>query len=193
MVMKVIIVNGYPQSGKDTFCEFASTKYDCITYSTIDTVKEIATMMGWDGTKTPENRAMLSALKDFTTEWFDMTFKEMTSLVGDEMALFSRASYLNSRISGCVDFIFLHIREPKEISRMKDWCTERNIKCYLLCIQRREMIGEQSNHADSNVYFIQYDSYLNNNGNLDDFKITSLEYLESLKNGDIDKWMNINE
>jgi len=184
--MRVIIVNGYPRSGKDTFCDFANDEYNCINYSTVDTVKEIATMMGWDGTKTPENRAMLSALKDFTTEWFDMTFKEMINLIQDEI---NYAEILEDE----VDFIFLHIREPKEIIRIKDWCTERSINCFLVCIQRNEMVGEQSNHADSDVYFIQYDSYINNNSSLDEFKEATHNYLDSIITGEIIDWVGYYE
>ena len=74
---------------------------------------------------------------------------------------------------------------------MKNWCTKNDIKCYLLCIQRDAVDCEQSNHADSEVYFIQYDSYLNNNGTLNEFKEATLEYLKVVHTEEFDKWINI--
>jgi hypothetical protein len=180
MVMKVIVINGYPQTGKDTFCEMASDFYNCITYSTVDTVKEIATIMGWDGTKTPENRAMLSELKDFTTKWFDMTFKEMVDIIETEMAFKSKSICLNSRTSLCADFIFLHIREPKEICRIKKWCDEKGVECLFMCIQRDGTEGKQSNHADSDVNKIDYDIYVENNGTVFDLRNKAEEVLSLL-------------
>jgi hypothetical protein len=176
--MKVIVVNGYPRSGKDTFCKFGEEKYDCVNYSTVDTVKLLATIMGWDGTKTPENRAMLSALKDFTTEWFDMTYVEMTDLI-------KNAVMYEESNNDHVDFIFLHIREKKEIERIRDWCVENDVDCKLVCIEKDSVVEEQSNHADANIHHIKYDTYLKNYGTLEEFKDITLNYLDSLvKTGD---------
>ena len=179
MKPKIIVINGYPQSGKDTFCEFAHERYRCVTYSTVDTVKELATDMGWDGTKTPENRAMLSALKDFTTEWFDMTYHEMIDLINYEIE--SNKDY-ETDPKNTTKFIFLHIREPKDIKRMAEWCAESAIECYLVCIEREEIKDqEQSNHADKNIDFISYDDYISNNGTLEEFKEQTFNYLAFLE------------
>jgi hypothetical protein len=175
----VIVVNGYPRSGKDTFCGFADKSYDCIHYSTVDTVKSIAMMMGWDGVKTDENRAMLSALKDFTTKWFDMTFKEMTELIQYEIEY-------DEIGDGETDFIFLHIREPKEIKRIMDWCTENDINCYSVCITRSAVDGvEFSNHADKEINEMIYDVYLKNNGSLERFRFISERFFGSVISGEL--------
>ncbi len=184
----VIILNGYPLSGKDTFCEFAETEYETINYSTVDTVKDIATWMGWDGEKTPANRAMLSDLKDFFVKWFDGTFKEMTELITNECEDVWKAEKEDYK----VDFIFLHIREPEEISRMYIWCTQNDVKCYRVCINRKLVVEEEeyTNHADKNVNGTIYDAYLGNGGSLDEFKSLTLEFLRDIVVGKMDEYLS---
>ena len=56
--MNVVVVNGRPQAGKDSFVDM------CIEYldnhstklSTVQVVKAIYEFFGWDGKKTPEAR-----------------------------------------------------------------------------------------------------------------------------------------
>lgn len=56
--MNVVVVNGRPQAGKDSFVDM------CIEYldnhstklSTVQVVKAIYEFFGWDGEKTPEAR-----------------------------------------------------------------------------------------------------------------------------------------
>lgn len=165
--MDVIIINGYPRSGKDTFCETAIQHYKCCNYSTVDTVKQVARIMGWDGNKTPEDRAMLSGLKDFYVKWFDGTFIEMTKLIMESV--------------NDVDFVFLHIREPPEIARIRQWCCINNIRDHAIFIKRNGTDTELTNHADRRVEQYSYNAVIKNNGSLDKYRSKTLKYLESLK------------
>ena len=63
--MEIIVINGYPMSGKDeftTYCKEILKRKTIQSYniSTVDKVKEIAKLMGWDGEKTPKARKFLS-------------------------------------------------------------------------------------------------------------------------------------
>ena len=74
--MKIFIVNGGGGAGKTSFekmvVEIAAAHNQKIAIlSTIDYVKGVAKSIGWDGTKTLENRRMLSDLKDLLTRWND--------------------------------------------------------------------------------------------------------------------------
>jgi len=170
----VVLVNGFPTSGKDTFCEFAEKKYVSENFSTVGTVKEIARMMGWDGEKTPRNRDMLSALKDFYVEWFDGTFNEITNLI---------SSCQNTE----VQFVFIHAREPEEIGRVKNWCRENKFRCYTVFIFRIGVSKEHGNHADANVQDFSYDVYLNNCGTLEEFEEKSLAIFRRMIDNRISK------
>jgi len=163
----IIIINGYPESGKDTFCGFANNIYNTTEYSTVDTVKDIATEMGWNGIKTPYSRNMLSALKDFYVEWFDGTFVEMTNLIDDIYR------------HGNDKFIFLHTREPEEIGRVVQWCEETCKVCYTVFINR-DVSTKHDNHADADVYNYKYDIYIDNYGTLEGFKKKSLDIFSKM-------------
>lgn len=163
----IVIVNGYPTAGKDTFCEFATLEYETTEYSTVDTVKDIAVTMGWDGRKHTESRNMLSALKDFYVEWFDGSFTEMVNLI-------------NESYDEAVDqFVFLHTREPDEIKRVLEWCAEKNKKCYSVFIDR-QVETTHGNHADANVSMFRYDIYIENNGSLGEFRKKSLDIFSKM-------------
>ena len=78
-MVNVVIVNGFPRSGKDTFVNFCKEKLGAfgVSVSTVDFVKYLAAQSGWDGSKTPENRKFLSDLKDLLTEWNDVPWKKV--------------------------------------------------------------------------------------------------------------------
>lgn len=145
----VVIVNGFPTAGKDEFCKIANKKYKTFSYSTVDTVKEIAIMLGWNGIKTPETRNMLSALKDFYVKWFDGTFREMVDLINQTYRDYDD------------QFLFLHTREPEEIMRVVEWCSENDKICYTVFIDR-DVEESHGNHADSKVKNYIYDMYVHN-------------------------------
>lgn len=78
--MKIVVINGFPGAGKDEFvscCKKLIGEPYVRNISTVDFVKYIATECGWDGTKTPKNRAFLSNLKDLLIEWNDVPFKKI--------------------------------------------------------------------------------------------------------------------
>ena len=78
--IKIFIVNGKGFSGKSTvenmIAEIAAAHGKKVEIlSTIDYVKEVAKGFGWDGSKEPKDRKMLSDLKDILTEWNELPHK----------------------------------------------------------------------------------------------------------------------
>lgn len=157
---EVVVINGFPRSGKDEFVnqckKFLGDR--CTLYSSVDFVKELAKIAGWNGEKTPENRKFLSDLKDLLTKWADVPVRKMKQAVkvfSDDM------DYYN--VNG---IIFLMVREPEEIERLRN-----EIGAKSLLIRRTEVEEvEQSNHADSQVLKHNYDYVVYNNGTIDDLK-----------------------
>ena len=172
----VIIVNGYPQSGKSTFCEFADEAgYGIIDYSTVDTVKGLAAEMGWNGIKDDKTRAMLSALKDFYTNWFDGPYKEATKIIREEI--------IDDEYPW-VDFIFMHIREPQEIKRIVEFCDVHDVACVRVLIKRRAVSDlDQNNHADANVEKGHYNVHITNNKDIGWFRKNAIDFFDSLVDG----------
>lgn len=184
----VLIVNGYPLAGKDTFCAFAKDMFCCIEHSTVSTIKRIAmNEFGWSGDKTPEARHMLSDLKDFYTKWFNGPFNEIVRIINFQIK-YNKMDELPP-----TEFIFLHIREPQEITKVQEWCRRNGIECYTVFINR-DIKGDTnkiSNHADKNVEKIMYDVYIGNNNSLEMFKINTLHFLSTVKDGSFKKMVNL--
>lgn len=155
----VIIVNGAPRSGKDTFVNFCLKELKGFgkSVSTVDFVKEIAAKCGWDGTKTLKNREFLSNLKDLLTEWGDVPYKKIEEEINSFD--FSLEQYDIDKDKG---FVFVMCREPQEIQKFVDRLGAKTV-----CVRREEAEkAAVSNHADANVLDYNYDCYINNNKDL---------------------------
>ena len=171
--MKVVIINGAPRSGKDTFVNLCKEKLGsfCYNFSTVDFVKEIAKQCGWDGEKTPNNRKFLSDLKDLLTDWNDVPYRNMTQ----ELAkIYLMAEQYNLDHDKFV--VFIHCREPEEIARfVKDY------NATSLIIRRPEVEDAiQSNHADRRVFDYDYKVTIFNDDTIDRLKLSADFFLENL-------------
>ncbi len=156
MKTKIIVLNGYPRSGKDEFVKIASKKYKCFNYSSINKTKEIAVMMGWDGKKTHISRKMLSELKDLYTKWFNGPFKDFVYSIENEL--------------NHIDFVFVHVREPKEIDKIKRYCENNEISFNSILIKRNLSEKNHTSHSDQNINNYKYNIEVLNNGSLYDYK-----------------------
>ena len=76
--MKIICINGQGGVGKDSFVFFCGSPFSGIyNYSMIDGVKNIATLIGWDGGKGLKDRKFLSDLKDLVDDYNDYSFRNV--------------------------------------------------------------------------------------------------------------------
>jgi len=164
-MVKLIIVNGAPASGKTSFegycTEFFGTHHTYI-HSTVDRIKEAAKVLGWDGTKTPENRKFLSDLKDLTTQWNDVPFRTI-----DEHLEKLKTQQINEDSYDITkDYLLVDSREPEEIKRFKE---ELGAITVLIKNDKAEQVAV-SNHADRDVLNCNYDYTICNNGTLDELR-----------------------
>lgn len=165
--MNIIIINGGPGVGKDTFatlCQTAASKVNCDVYqvSTVDHVRQLVKIFGLDSTKTPEMRKMMSDAKDFLDSFGDTS----TSYVCDQI------DKIDERDASAI--VFIHCREPKKIVDLQTVCKMRyNVHARTLLIKRnieRTELNRISNHADANVEDFQYDSVIDNYGDMQVFQ-----------------------
>lgn len=139
--------------GKDTFAQILNEIIPTFKYSSIDKVKDIARMCGWNGGKSEKDRKFLSDLKLLTTDYSDMPFES----IKEKIEYFkSKKEYL---------IMLIDIREPKEIEKAKN---AFNAKTILIENNRVKFID--SNMADANVFNYTYDFIIQNNGTLEEFK-----------------------
>ena len=71
---RIFITNGMARCGKDTFAKFLNEITPTMKYSSIDKVKDIARLCGWEGGKTERDRKFLSDLKMLISEYSDLPF-----------------------------------------------------------------------------------------------------------------------
>ena len=173
--MKILVVNGHPHSGKDTFCETAFYNRGLVyPISTIDRVKQVALFAGWDGEKNAKGRKFLSDLKDIMTEYNDIPRQYVLSFMD------SRLQIHDDDMVGTDDVLFLvQSREPKDIQR---WVDENGART--LCISREGVDQHWGNHADDEVANYKYDYYLENNGTLEEWEEITTKFIDMIRKED---------
>lgn len=168
--MKYYVVNGRAGSGKTSFEELAMKYADApsMNVSTIDFVKQVAYMCGWDGTKTPHNRKFLSDLKDLLTNWEDVPYK----MVEKSILEFKRG-LMERNYDSTNAIVFMDCREPVEIDKLKSRLGAKTV-----FIDRKIDSYEPSNHADAEVENYEYDIIIDNNGDLHDLRLAVANFLK---------------
>ena len=166
----VIIVNGRPRSGKDTFCKYIIKYCEekgeyCDIWSTIDFEKELLEEIvnrPYDVTS-EKDRGFLSEFKQLINRYYDITFRDFVNLLEFYNGIF-----------------LIHSREWNEINRFKDYCKENNIKFITVFITSP---NEQKFSNWSDTFCIDrkefYDILINNNGTLEDLKKYAEQFCES--------------
>lgn len=161
MRKQVFIINGSGGVGKDTFISLVAKVSDrpIMNFSSVDKVKKIARIIGWDGGKTEKDRKFLSDLKILCTDYNNMPFNSMSEKVEE--------------FSNCkAAMLFLHIREPEEIEKARLAFGAKTI-----LIKRDSVKQIISNMADGNVFNYKYDIVINNDGDLSNFEKKAIEFV----------------
>lgn len=159
----IFITNGMARSGKDTFAEYLNDFVPTLKYSSIDKVKDIAKQCGWDGTKDEKSRKFLSDLKVLTSQFNDMPFQAIKTVVEQ----FKEDK--EKRI------LLIYIREPTEIEKVK-----KTFNAKTILIKRNSVKNITSNMADANVFNYKYDYIIENNGTLDEFYWTVYKFVKDV-------------
>lgn len=159
MDKQIFIINGSGGVGKDAFVSFVSEFTPTMNYSSVNKVKEIAKIIGWDGGKTEKDRKFLSDLKLLCTDYNNMPFNAMAEKVKCFLKSDNR-------------FLFLHIRECPEIERAK-----KAFNAKTLLIKRDSVPQITSNMADANVFNYNYDIVIENNGTLKELQAKALSFV----------------
>jgi dephospho-CoA kinase len=167
----IIVINGKGGCGKDTLCNFASEKYFTLNVSSIDPMKKMAEIIGWNGSKTLEDRKFLADLKTLVTKYND----------GANEYILKKAKEFADLPE--YQIMFVHIREPEMIEHFKKTVKRRvcDIPVVTLLVSRNEKdYLVYGNIADDEVNNYKYDHVFENNDNLNNTKETFLKFLDSI-------------
>ena len=169
MNLKVIVINGSAESGKDKFVEYIrDKKYNLSIYniSTIDPTKEALLELGWDGkTKDEETRQAMVDIKQMSIRLFNGPFRYIVKKVSMLTGLTPKGN----------NTFFVHCREPEEIQKLVDHYKEH---CETLLI--RSPRGKAlKNGSDDVVENYDYDHIIDNDGDLDDLKKKAISFAKT--------------
>ena len=183
---KVVIINGKPQSGKDTFCGFAQGYCDddesanTLIISSVDPLKEMLAQLGWDGTKTDEIRDMLMCMKQLWVQNQD----------GPTMFLFNNILEFHKACTGEDNIVFVHIREPEEIKKLVNALTgfeSMGIDVISLLVIRKggedtpnQPAGTRRSDDEALINSYEYDMTINNDGDLIRLQELAAEFVDKL-------------
>ena len=169
----ILVINGFPTSGKTTFEKIIEEQYPSEIFSSISPINELLLQIGWDGiTKDDKYRNLACLLKDELTKFNDYSFNKVCEKIEE----FKN----NDKI-----FLMIDIREPSEIKKLVHKYPD-----IITVFISRDIDVSITNHADSNVTDYIYDYYIDNNGSIEELEdnidifINNL-YLNISKNKDI--------
>lgn len=184
----IVALNGMATCGKDTFCDFVAAnslsekgKELVNSFSSVNEIKSVLVdRLGWDGvTKDEKSRAFMSELKDSWTKYNDGPFNSIKD-------------YITSSVTA--DLIFIHIREPHEIEKLRQWCSENEyyFASMLMLRESAENISTNTGDLGAQDESYVYDLVVRNNGTLDDLQEKAInfsknhkEYLIQIKDAEV--------
>ena len=160
----VVVINGAGGVGKDTMCGFVAKEYKVRNVSSVDPIKAIARMAGWDGDKSDKSRKMLSDLKMLFTQYNDLCLR----YIKEQYGLFLLSDE---------QVMFVHIREPEEIARFVAVAPE-HIKTLLITNSAKELHVYQ-NASDDNVERYDYDGQYDNCLSLEETEAAFMKFFRN--------------
>lgn len=172
--LHLFVINGQNRAGKDSFagfvCDMLKANYGWNVYemSSVDKVKEAATILGWDGIKDETGRLFLSDLKDMSTSRYNGPMKYMCNKIQDFQTLYGGG------------FIVVHVREPSEITKF----VQEFPKAKTILVKRNGLIAA-NNHADQNVENYTYDITVYNNEGLQELRDKARLFSTQLATGEL--------
>jgi hypothetical protein len=93
----------------------------------------------------------------------------------------SSFSYIKKNVDNQLfdnDIMFVHCREPEEISRFKKELSSDNVKVLTLLIKREDS-SVANNYADQSVNNYEYDIVIENNKDIESLKYSAYKFLEN--------------
>ncbi len=160
---QIVIINGSGGVGKDTFVEMCSKHVKVFNISSVDKVKQAATILtGWNGEKNEKSRKLLSDLKEIGIEYNDAPLQYICNMVEE---------FKNSD----KELMFIHIRESDEIEKCKE-----KTGAHTLLITNKNVPAISTNHSDKDVEKYQYEYHIQNDRTLEELEEKAKKFIHDL-------------
>lgn len=178
---KVVIINGAPQSGKDTFATLAQAycnddeSANVLNLSSVEPIKEALEIFGWDGDKTEDIRDLIAGIKKI---WID-------AQNGPTMFMMNNILEWHKTNVGEDNIVFCHIREPEEIKKLVDALTGMDIMgidvTTLLVVRNGQQV-DTDRDSDNPDIIVDYDyaHIMYNDGDLVQYDEMVCNFIDTL-------------
>ena len=181
MKTRVVIINGIPTAGKDTFVQMVADycnmdeSANVFNISSVEPIKDILVGFGWNGDKSDDIRDMIAGIKKL---W-------IATQNGPTTFLFTNIYQYHMMHTDEDNIIFCHVREPIEIDKLVNVLAGMEI----MGIEERTILVDRiSAHGDTsipsddikNITNYKYDSYIYNDGTLDQLKEMAENFVDML-------------
>ena len=181
MKTRVVIINGIPTAGKDTFVQMVADycnmdeSANVFNISSVEPIKDILVGFGWNGDKSDDIRDMIAGIKKL---W-------IATQNGPTTFLFTNIYQYHMMHTDEDNIIFCHVREPIEIDKLVNVLAGMEI----MGIEERTILVDRTSvHSDTNISSddiknvtnYQYDSYIYNDGTLDQLKEMAENFVDML-------------
>lgn len=184
MKTRVVIINGIPTAGKDTFvqmvadyCEIDESA-NVFNISSVEPIKDMLTGFGWNGEKSDSIRDIIASIKNL---W-------IATQNGPTTFLFTNIYQYHMVHADEDNIIFCHIREPIEIEKLVGVLAGMKIMGIVtttVLVNRAESYRSTGVLADDiniiNNY--KYDSIIHNDGTLEQLKEMAEKFVDMLLGG----------
>lgn len=152
MIKKIFIINGSGGAGKDTFVSMVGKLVKTVNYSSVEYVRRAASIIGYDGhSKDDKSRKFLSDLKILSANYNDHPYQMLVATINEFYDVADEHM-----------FLFLHVREPEEIIRLKEEFPE----IITVLIKNKNVEEIATNMADANVDDYNYNIVIHNDDGL---------------------------
>ena len=171
-VTTVVVVNGEPRAGKDTFINNAATflraaRVPVDSYSSIDPVRDLLHGAGFDlRAKTEADRKLLAVIGDAVQEHSEWR----TGKCLEHVEWFHLSNHRSPGV------FFLHIREPHNIELVRDKLSG-DIRMVTVFIESVRSEKVTSNAADAGVRDMDYMHTIRNDGTLADLSNAAAQFV----------------
>ena len=178
----VVIINGLGGVGKSEFinqCKKIDTiegfKVGVSEKSTVDYIKKVAKMCGWDGSKTQKDRIFLSDLKKTFEAWDDRPLQYLYGEIDKEFKRMEKAKIKKG-------VIFINSRELKDIEKITIQMKDEGATVIKLLVENdRVDSNEVPELVDDIMAYRKICNYtINNNGTFEQLFISALYFLKDI-------------
>jgi len=121
----IVIISGRSGVGKSTLMQIAANEFMVRKVSSVEQVKKVAAVAGWNGVKDLPGRQLLSDLKQAMVTYDDSPYKALLQ----EYKIFT---------SGGDQILFVPILEPQEIQKFAEAIRAKGGKVVTLLVTRKQ-------------------------------------------------------